>query len=79
MDVLSYSLPPELNVHSLSSNFEPRKAELFANERKNIGFESEQMMIFGVLFLSWANGSAICGSKSKFEEKKGKRFLKSNY
>ena len=36
-----------------NSDSEPRMAEPFANERKNIRFESGQMMIFGVLFFHW--------------------------
>ena len=42
-----------------------------ANERKNIRFEFRRMMIFGVSFLSLANRSAICDSKSEFWVKKG--------
>ena len=43
--------------------------ERFANEWRNIRPKSGQMMIFRVLFLSLANGSA--GSKPKFWAKKG--------
>ena len=42
--------------------------EPFANEGKNIRFESQQMISLGVFYLSVANanGSAICGSESEF-------------
>ena len=36
-----------------------------------------RLIIFGVLLLSWANGSTIHGLK--FEEKKGDRFFQSNH
>ena len=49
-----------------NQGFEPQMAEPFANERRNIRFQSGQMMIFGVLFLLLASGAAIGNSKPEF-------------
>ena len=45
--------------------------EPFANERKNIRFESGQLTIFGVLSLSLTKGTAKAAEKAENHSKEG--------
>ena len=51
------------------SDFELRMAEPFANERKNVGFESGQRMIFKVLLFHWQMAQPFAVKNLNLEQK----------
>ena len=57
-----------------NSDFEPRMAEPFANERKNIRFECGLIMIFMVLFFHWEMAQPFTVQTLNFEQKRGSQF-----
>ena len=58
-----------------NSDFEPRMAELFANERKSIRFESGRMMILRILLFDWQMAQPFAVQNLNFEQKRGSRLL----